>query len=132
IPEVMAFLTALQECGVIEDGSTNVQPGAGGQHRGLETIDQLAAAERLVGTYVRETWTYAAQGDAAPQTAKLVREAAASDTPAVADDAEILIPRLRQLEAMELIDIVDGVVRIPAPLAAAVRSGVEQASQRTV
>lgn len=132
IPEVMAFLAALQECGVIEVGSTKVQPGAGAQDFGFENIDQLDAAEQLVATYVRETLTYATQGDAAAQTAKFVLDAAASDTPAVADDAEILIPRLRQLEAMELIDIVDGVVRIPAPLAAAVRSGVEQASQRTV
>src|SRR5699024_2515463 len=93
----------------------------------LENVDQLDAAEQLVATYVRETLTYATQGDAAAQTAKFVLDAAASDTPAVADDAEILVPRLRQLEAMELIDIVDGVVRIPAPLAAAVRSGVEQA-----
>ena len=132
IPEVMAFLAALQECGVIEVGSTKVQPGAAAQAFGFENVDPLDAAEQLVATYVRETLTYATQGDAAAQTAKFVLDAAASDTPAVADDAEILIPRLRQLEAMELIDIVDGVVRIPAPLAAAVRSGVEQASQHTV
>src|SRR5699024_3920975 len=106
--------------------------GDGAQDFGYENVDPLDADEQLVATYVRETLTYATQGDAAAQTTKFVRDAAASDTPAVADDAAILVPRLRRLEAMELIDIVDGVVRIPAPLAASVRSGVKQASQHTV
>src|SRR5699024_5508621 len=109
-----------------------VQPGAGAQDFGFENVDQLDDAEQLVATYGCETLTYATQGDAAAQIAKFVLDAEESNTPAVADDAEILVARLSELEAMELIDIVDGVVRIPAPLAAAVRSGVEQASQHTV
>ena len=131
IPEVMAFLAALQECGVIEVGSTKVQPGAGDQDFGFENVDQLDAAEQLVATYVRETLTYATQGDSAAQTAKFALDAADSETPASADAEEILIPRLRQLEAMELIEIDDGILTIPAPLATAVRNGLEQASQYT-
>ncbi len=131
IPEVMAFLAALQETEIIEVGSTKVQPGAGAQNFGIENVDQLEAAEQLVATYVRETLTYATQGDLAAQTAKFVLDAADSATPVAANVEEILIPRLRQLEAMELIELVDGVLRIPAPLATAVRNGLEQATQYT-
>lgn len=123
IPELMAFLEALQAFELIEVLSTKVQPGARAQTFGFEDFDQLDAAEELVATYVRTTLTYATQGDAAARTAQFAL--------GNGDVDETLIPRLRQLEAMDLIAIQDGSVVIPAPLSAAVRNGLEQATQHT-
>src|SRR5699024_2239485 len=123
IPELMAFLEALQAFELIEVLSTKVQPGARAQAFGFEHFDQLDAAEELVATYVRTTVTYATQGDAAARTAQFALGNGEVD--------ETLIPRLRQLEAMDLIAIQDGSVVIPAPLSAAVRNGLEQAAQHS-
>ncbi|WP_022869951.1 hypothetical protein [Yaniella halotolerans] len=123
LPELMAFLEALQEFQLIEVLSTKVQPGARAQAFGFEDFEQLDAAEELVATYVRATLTYATEGDAAARTAQFAL--------GNGDVDETLIPRLRQLEAMDLIAIQDGTVVIPAPLNAAVRNGLEQAAQHS-
>src|SRR5699024_5424872 len=115
---------ALQAFELIEVLSTKVQPGARAQTFGFEDFDQLAAAEELVAVYVRETLTYATEGDAAARTAQF---ALRNGT----DVDETLIPRLRQLESMDLIEIQNGSVVIPAPLSAAVGNGLEQAAQHT-
>lgn len=124
IPELMAFLEALQAFELIAVLSTKVQPGARAQTFGFEDFDQVAAAEELVAAYVRETLTYATEGDAAARTAQF---ALGNGT----DVDETLIPRLRQLESMDLIEIQNGSVVIPAPLSAAVGNGLEQAAQHT-
>lgn len=124
IPELMAFLEALQASELIAVLSTKVQPGARAQTFGFEDFDQVAAAEELVADYVRETLTYATEGDAAARTAQF---ALGNGT----DVDETLIPRLRQLESMDLIEIQNGSVVIPAPLSAAVGNGLEQAAQHT-
>lgn len=122
VPELMAFLEALQAFELIEVLSTKVQPGARAQAFGFEDFEQADAAEELVATYVRETLTYATDGDAAARTANFALGNAT-------DVDETLIPRLRQLESMGLVEIRDGKITVPAPLRSAVRNGFEQAAQ---
>ncbi|NWN88786.1 MAG: hypothetical protein HLX51_09650 [Micrococcaceae bacterium] len=123
IPELMAFLAALQEFEFVEMLSTKVQPGTRALDFGFEDVDQLEAAEELVATYVHQTLTYDADSDAAVRTAQLVL-GQASDT----DADSVLIPRLRQLETMDLIEINDGTPVIPDLLSDAVRNGLERAA----
>src|SRR5699024_9531649 len=98
IPELMAFWTALQDVDFVELSSTKIQPGANAQDFGFEEFDQLKAAEALVAAYVHETLTYATDGDAAARTAQYALDGSGEVNPT-------LIPRLRQLEAMNLVEI---------------------------
>lgn len=124
IPELMAFWTALQDVDFVELSSTKIQPGANAQDFGFEEFDQLKAAEALVAAYVYETLTYATDGDAAARTAQYALDGSGEANPT-------LIPRLRQLEAMDLIEIQNGDVTISAPLRPAVTKGLEQAAKHT-
>src|SRR5699024_7190551 len=119
IPELMAFWTALQDVDFVELSSTKIQPGANAQDFGFEEFDQLKAAEALVAAYVHETLTYATDGDAAARTAQYALDGSGEANPT-------LIPRLRQLEAMDLIEIQNGDVTISAPLRPAVTKGLGQ------
>ena len=123
IPELMAFWTALQETELVEVNSTKVQPGKNAQTFGFEDFDQLEAAEELVATYVYQTLTLDAEKAAAAQTAAFV-----NDSQSIDDTASVLIPRLRQLESVGLLDIVDGKVVLPAPLRPAVTAGASRVS----
>lgn len=120
IPELIAFWTTMQETGQAQVNSTKIQPGDKAAAFAFEDAEQLDAAEELIATYVAQTLTYDADEAAVKQTAQFILDAEAADTEGV------LIPRLRQLEAMDLLEIVDGKVAIPAPLDAAVRQGAEQ------
>ena len=64
-----------------------------------------------------------ADEDAAAQTAAFVKDSSSID-----DTTSVLIPRLRQLESVGLLDIVDGSVVIPAPLRPAVTEGAARVS----
>ena len=123
IPELMAFWTTLQETDLVEVNSTKVQPGKNAQTFGFEDFDQLEAAEELVATYVYQTLTFDAEEAAAAQTAAFV-----NDSQSIDDTASVLIPRLRQLESVGLLDIVDGKVVLPAPLRPAVTAGASRVS----
>ena len=118
IPELMAFWTTLQETELVEVNSTKIQPGKNAQPFGFENFDQLDAAEELVATYVYQTLTLDADKDAAAQTAAFVK-----DSETIDDTSAVLIPRLRQLESVGLLDVIDGTVEIPAPLRPAVTEG---------
>lgn len=122
IPELMAFWTALQDVNFVELSSTKIQPGANAQDFGFEAFDQLDAAENLVAAYVHETLTYATDGDAAARTAQYALDGSGEVNPT-------LIPRLRQLEAMNLVEIQDGNVTVPAALRPSVTKGLEQAAK---
>lgn len=124
IPELMAFLDALQEFQLIDITSTKVQPGARAQEFGFEDVDQLDAAEELVATYVRHTLTHTTEEDAAARAAQFMLDGSADVNP-------VLIPRLRQLEAMDLIEIQHGEVTIPAPLRPAVVKGLKPVAKQT-
>ena len=115
IPELMAFWTALQATGQVELTSTKIQPGANASGFAFEDTDQLAAAEELVTTYVAQTLSLDADEEAAAQTARFLQDGASAEG--------VLIPRLRQLEAMELVELTDGKPVIPAALRAAVLAG---------
>ncbi len=121
IPELMAFWTTLQETDLVEIKSTKVQPGGKASTFGFEEFDQLEAAEELVATYVYQTLTVDADAEAAADTAKFI-----TNPETIEDTQSVLIPRLRQLEAVGLIDIVDGQPVIPAPLRPAVEAGVQR------
>ena len=121
IPELMAFWTTLQETDLVEIKSTKVQPGGKASTFGFEEFDQLDAAEELVATYVYQTLTVDADAEAAADTAKFI-----TNPETIEDTQSVLIPRLRQLEAVGLIDIVDGQPVIPAPLRPAVEAGVQR------
>ncbi|WP_344987120.1 hypothetical protein [Enteractinococcus fodinae] len=123
IPELMAFWTALQETELVEVTSTKIQPGKNAQPFGFEDFDQLDAAEELVATYVYQTLTLDADDDAAAQTAAFIKDSGSID-----DTSSVLIPRLRQLESVGLLDVVDGSVEIPAPLRPAVTEGAARVS----
>lgn len=120
IPELMAFWTTLQETGQATVSSTKIQPGANASAFEFEDVEQLDAAENLVATYVAQTLSYDADEAAAKQTAQLILDAQATDAQGV------LIPRLRQLEAMDLVEIVDGKPVVPAALQPAVTQGAQQ------
>src|SRR5699024_8293489 len=122
IPELMAFWTALQDVNFVELSSTKIHPGANAQDFGFEEFDQLDAAEKLVAAYVHETLTYATDGDAAARTAQYALDGSGEVNPT-------LIPRLRQLEAMNLVEIQDGNVTVPAALRSSVTKGLEQAAK---
>lgn len=121
IPELMAFWNTLQETNLVEVNSTKIQPGKNAQAFGFEDFDQLEAAEELVATYVYQTLTLDADEKAAAQTAAFVKDASSVD-----DTTSVLIPRLRQLESVGLLDVVDGSVVIPAPLRPAVTEGASR------
>lgn len=121
IPELMAFWTTLQETDLVEIKSTKVQPGGKASTFGFEEFDQLDAAEELVATYVYQTLTVDADAEAAADTAKFI-----TNPETTKDTQTVLIPRLRQLEAVGLLDIVDGQPVIPAPLRPAVEAGVQR------
>lgn len=123
IPELMAFWNTLQEAEVVEVLSTKIQPGANTLEFGFEDFDKLDAAEQLVATYVHQTLTHDADDAAATTTAQFLLDPAA-----VEDTDAILIPRLRQLEALDLVDIVDGKPAIAAPLRTAVVKGATAAA----
>lgn len=123
IPELMAFWNTLQAAAVVEVLSTKIQPGANTLEFGFEDFDKLDAAEQLVATYVHQTLTHDADDAAATTTAQFLLDPAA-----VEDTDIILIPRLRQLEAMGLVDIVDGKPVIAAPLHPAVAKGATAAA----
>lgn len=118
IPELMAFWTTMQETGQAQVTSTKIQPGDKASAFAFEDADQLNAAEELVTTYVAQTLTYDADDAAAQQTAQFILDAA--------DTEGVLIARLRQLEAMNLLDITDGKPVIPAALQPAVTKGASQ------
>ena len=120
IPELMAFWTTLQETGQAQVNSTKIQPGDKAAAFAFEDAEQLDAAEELVATYVAQTLTYDAGEAAAKQTAQFILDADAADIEGV------LIPRLRQLEAMDLLEITDGQPVIPAALQPAVTKGATQ------
>ena len=121
IPELMAFWTTLQETGQAQVSSTKIQPGAKAAAFEFEDTQQLDAAEHLVATYVAQTLTYDADETAAQQTAQFILNADSADG--------VLIPRLRQLEAMDLLEIVDGKPAIPAALQPAVTQGAAQVAK---
>ncbi|HEY4578070.1 MAG TPA: hypothetical protein VIG67_09500 [Yaniella sp.] len=121
IPELMAFWTTLQETDLVEIKSTKVQPSSKASTFGFEEFDQLEAAEELVATYVYQTLTLDADAEAAADTAKFI-----TNPETIEDTQTVLIPRLRQLEAVGLLDIVDGQPVIPAPLRPAVEAGVQR------
>lgn len=123
IPELMAFWTTLQETELVEINSTKVQPGKNAKPFGFEDFDQLEAAEELVATYVHQTLTLDADEDAAAQTAAFVKDSGSID-----DTDSVLISRLRQLESVGLLDVVDGSIVIPAPLRPAVTEGASRVS----
>lgn len=124
IPELMAFLDALQEFKLIDIVSTKVQPGERAQEFGFEDFDQLDAAEELVATYVRQTLSHATEDDAAARAAQHLVDGSTEVNPA-------LIPRLRQLESMDLVEIRDGAVVMNEPLRPAVMQGAQQLAQHT-
>ena len=70
------------------------------------------------------TLTVDADDDAAAQTAQFLTSA-----DAVADIDAVLIPRLRQLETMGLLDIVDGKPSVSAQLGTAVLEGATRAAR---
>lgn len=119
IPEFMAFWTTLQETQMVEVLSTKIQPGKNAHDFGFEAFDQLEAAEELIATYVYNTLTVDADDDAAAQTAQFL-------TNAVEDAEGVLIPRLRQLETMGLLDIVDGKPSVAPQLEPAVLEGARR------
>ena len=120
IPELMAFWTTMQEAGQAQVSSTKIQPGDKAAAFSFEDAEQLDAAEDLVATYVAQTLAYDADEAAAKQTAQFILDATSADTEGV------LIPRLRQLEAMDLLEITDGKPVIPAALQSAVSKGASQ------
>ena len=115
IPELMAFWTTLQETGQAQVTSTKIQPGPNAAAFEIEDHEQLDAAENLVATYVAQTLSYDADDAAAKQTAQFIVDGESAE--------DVLIPRLRQLEAMDLLNIVDGKPSIPAALQSAVIKG---------
>ena len=121
IPELMAFWTTMQETGQAQVTSTKIQPGANAAAFEFEDIEQLDAAENLVATYVAQTLSYDADDAAAKQTAQFIVNGDSADG--------VLIPRLRQLEAMHLIDLADGKPSIPAALQPAVTKGASQVAK---
>lgn len=123
IAELMAFWNTLQETGLAEVTSTKIQPGANAIEFGFEDTQHLAAAQNLVAEYVYQTLTHDADDDAAARTARLIIE------PATVDTTEgVLIPRLRQLETMGLIEIVDGKPVITPGLGTPVVNGATKAA----
>src|SRR5690625_1541794 len=86
---------------------------------GLEDSDHLVAAEKHVATYVHNTLTVDADDEAAAATAACILNPASADQ-------TVLIPRLRQLEAVGLVDIDDGKPVVAAPLRAAVHDGASR------
>lgn len=121
IPELMAFWTTLQDTGLVELTSTKIQPTKDANTFSFEAFDELEAAEELVATYVYQTLTLDADAEAAAATAKFMLEPGA-----VEDTGSVLIPRLRQLEAVGLVDLVEGQPVIPALLRPAVEAGVQR------
>ena len=123
IPELMAFWTTLQEAGLVEVTSTKIQPAKNAPTFGFEDFDQLEAAEELVATYVHQTLTVDADAEAATQTATFITNANDLDS-----TEAVLIPRLRQLESVGLVEINDGAAVIPAALRPAVTEGASRVS----
>ncbi len=123
IPELMAFWTTMQATGQAVVKSTKIQPGAKAAAFAFEAYEQLDKAEDLVATYVAQTLSYDADETAAKQTAQFMLK------PESANADGVLIPRLRQLEAMDLLEIADGKPVIPAALHSAVTKGAQQAAK---
>lgn len=119
IPELMAFWTTLQDTGLVEVNSTKIQPAKHAPTFGFEDFEQLEAAEELVATYVHNTLTVDADDEAAAATAACILNPASADQ-------TVLIPRLRQLEAVGLVDIDDGKPVVAAPLRTAVHDGASR------
>lgn len=118
IPELMAFWTTLQETGLVEISGTKIQPAKDAPTFGFEDFEHLEAAEDLVATYVYKTLTTDAATSAATDTATWLIEPERLE-----DTVGTLVPRLRQLESVGLIEIVDGQPVIAAALRPAISAG---------
>lgn len=116
IPELMAFWRTLQETGLVEVNSTSIQPGKDAPTFGFEEYEQLQAAEELVAAYVCQTLTLDADEQAAAATAAFLTDGTESEA--------VLVPRVRQLELVGLIELDGGQPTIPAPLRPAVEAGL--------